>query len=131
MAVYGDLLQVSCEHPELGSRVFKIKSAEDYPIQKGGFKHADDENNTTTDGERIYIVTRYSWMATVTVVPQSGDIDYLQDMVNTVIEGNWTYTHKNGEVRVGRGLPAGDLEKNFQSGTLPLTVKGSGTLESI
>lgn len=127
--IAGDLLEVAVDHPELGSRVFEPKSGEDFSPMTGGFKSNDDDGNITSTGNRIDQLNRYPWSAEVTIGANPGDLDFLQALTENPLEGNWTFTHISGDVRVGSGKPVGDVQENKQAGTIGFKVAGSGRLE--
>lgn len=127
----GDLRQLSCDHDELGPKVFAPKSGEDYNMMIGGFKSNDDDGNTTSALERIDQKNAYPWSLEPTIASHNGDIDYLQDCANSTIEGTWTAVFANGETRTGSGMPVGDLAENRQAGTIGFKIAGSGKFETI
>lgn len=127
----GDLRQLSCEHTELGSKVFEPKSGEDHNMMIGGFKSNDDDGNITSSLQRIDQKNAYPWSLEPTIGANNGDIDYLQDCANSTIEGQWTAVFANGETRTGKGIPVGDLVENRQAGTIGFKLAGSGKFETI
>jgi hypothetical protein len=131
MPVSGDLKNVSVNHPELGSRTFEAKTGEDFTYMTGGYKSNDDDGNIGVAGSRIDQLNRYPWSAELTLVKNIDDHDFLQNLSENPVEGDWTFEHISGEVRVGKGKPVGDIASNFQAGTIALKCAGSGRLEKI
>ena len=127
----GDLLQLSCEHSELGSRVFEPKSGEDHNMFKGGFKTSGDDGNITSSGQKIGVKNRYPWSLEPTIGANVGDLDYLQDCANSTIEGQWTARFSNGQTRTGIGIPVDDVTENPNAGTIGFKINGSGIFETI
>lgn len=127
----GDLLSLSCAHPTLGSRVFEIKSQSDFSWQRGGYKINDDDGNITSSGKFFAQMNAYPWSAEATVVSNSGDVEYLQDIANTGVPATWTFTHISEGIYVGSGFCVGDISDNLQSGEMSLTFKGSKILERL
>lgn len=127
----GDLRQLSCEHPILGSKVFEPKSGEDHNMMIGGYKSNDDDGNITSAGQRIDQLNRYPWSLEPTVGAVDGDIEYLQEATNSTVEGQWTAVFANGETRTGKGKPVGDLIENRNAGTIGLKIAGSFKFELI
>lgn len=127
----GDLRELTCEHPELGARVFEPKSGEDHNMMIGGFKSNDDDGNITSAGQRIDQKNRYPWSLEPTIGANNGDIDYLQNCANSTIEAQWTATFANGDTRTGKGIPVGDLTENRNAGTIGFKIAGSGIFELI
>lgn len=127
----GDLIALSCEHDELGPKVFEPKSGEDHNMMKGGFKSNDDDGNITSAGQRIDVKNRYPWSMEPTIGANDGDLDYLQNAANSTIEAQWTATFANGETRTGKGKPVGDIALNQNAGTIGFKIAGSLTFEII
>lgn len=127
----GDLVQLSCEHDELGSKVFEPKSGEDHNMMKGGFKSNDDDGNITSSGQRIDVKNRYPWSIEPTIGSNIGDVDFLQDLADSTLEGQWSAVFANGETRTGKGKPVGDIADNRNAGTIGFKIAGSGLFEVI
>ncbi len=127
----GDLQQLSCEHVELGGRVFEPKSGEDHNMMPGGFKSNDDDGNITSAGNRIDSKNRYPWSLEPTIGANDGDADFLQSLADSTIEGQWTATFANGETRTGKGIPVGDIALNQNAGTIGFKIAGSLKFEII
>ena len=127
----GDLNQMSVEHTELGSRVFEPKSGEDHNMMPGGFKSNDDDGNITSAGQRIDTKNRYPWSLEPTIGANDGDVDFLQSLADSGIEGQWTATFANGETRTGKGKPVGDIALNQNAGTIGFKIAGSLKFEII
>jgi hypothetical protein len=127
----GDLLQLSCEHTELGPKVFEPKSGEDHNMLPGGFKSNDDDGNITSAGQRIDVLNRYPWSMEPTIGAVDGDVDFLQALADSPIEGQWTATFANGETRTGKGKPVGDIALNQNAGTIGFKIAGSLRFETI
>lgn len=127
----GDLKTLSCQHDELGEKVFEPKSGEDHNMMKGGFKSNDDDGNITSSGQRIDQKNRYPWSLEPTIGSNNGDVDYLQACADSTIEGQWTATFANGETRTGTGMPVGDVQDNRNAGTIGFKISGSGRFELI
>ena len=49
----GDTLNITYNHPTIGSGTLFCKAAEDGTIDVGGIRTADDENNVTGDGQML------------------------------------------------------------------------------
>lgn len=131
MILAGDLEQLSCEHTELGSKVFEPKSGEDHNMMPGGFKSNDDDGNITSAGNRIDSKSRYPWSLEPTIGANDGDIDFLQSLADSPLEGQWTATFANGETRTGKGKPVGDVALNQNAGTIGFKIAGSLKFELI
>lgn len=131
MTTSGDLRELAIDHDELGSRILEAKSGEDINIMLGGFKSNDDDGNIGTFGTRINQKNRFPWSIEPTIVSKNGDLDYLQALTESTIEANVTGTFMDGTVRVGAGLPVGDIQENKQAGTIGFKIAGGGRFEEI
>lgn len=129
--VAGNLLALSVDHDELGSRSFDLKSGEDATYMTGGYKSTDDDGNTTSALQRIDVLNAFPWSLETTLGGNNGDADFLQALSENPLEGSWTATFMDLTVRVGSGKPVGDVAENKQSGTIALKLAGSGRFEEI
>jgi hypothetical protein len=127
----GDIVQVTVDHSELGDLVLEAKATEDYAMQKGGYKSADDDGNIGIAGTRIDVKNRYPWSMELTVIAKAGDYDFLHDLMENDVEGDWTIRFPSGDTRTGTGKPVGDLALNEQAGTITVKLQGSGTLDTL
>lgn len=130
----GDLLEIVCKHPSLGTFRYQPKSNEDFTVNPGGFRSNDDANGITGGGQMIDQInnTRWSVEGPIAVDIKAGnDIDGLRNMAESAELGIWTFTHVSGAVQKGKGKPVGDL--NFATNTAQMTIKisGSGKLENL
>lgn len=127
----GDLRELAIDHSELGNRIFEAKSGEDINIMPGGYKANDDDGNIGANLTRIHQKNAYPWSIEPTILAKSGDLDFLQSLTESSIEANITATFMDGTVRVGSGLPVGDLQENKQAGTIAFKITGGERFEEI
>ena len=130
----GDIIEVTCKHSVLGSFVFQPKSAEDFTLDPGGYNNSDDENMVTGAGEPIRQMNRKVWSLEGVVawdMDSSETVHQVQDLMDSPIDGDWTFTHINGTIYGGKGKPVGDNKGNMNTAQIPLKVNGGGKLLKI
>jgi hypothetical protein len=134
MAVGGDILEITFNHPSLGSGVIFPKSNEDSTLDPGGFRSNDDANMIDGGGNMIDQINRVRWSAETTV---SWDMNSREDLEKAIalaaspVLADWTISHINGCVYSGKGKPVGDLQGNGNQATFNLKIAGSGVLKKI
>lgn len=134
MAVGGDIIEVTYNHPTLGSGVLFVKVAEDSTWDLGGVRAADDKQGITGSGESIKIMNNSRWQFGCTVawdMNERNDLEKMLAMAGNPVDADWTITHINGTVWGGKGAPVGDMEGNGNSATFELMLQGSGKLKKI
>ncbi len=134
MAVSGDIIEVTCNHPTLGSFIFSPKAGEASKYTLGGIESNDDEAMIAGNGDMIDQMTRKRWTFEV---PTMWDMNNTQELENAKSlqanpqSGDWTFTHINGTVYAGKGKPVGTLTGDGDKGTFTLKVSGGGILRQI
>lgn len=134
MAVGGDILEVICDHPTLGSATFFAKSNEDSQFDPGGFRSSDDANMIDGGGNMIDQMNRVRWSFECTLshdMNTKEELQKLADYASSPTQGNWTISHVNGTVWAGTGKPVGDIRGNGNQATIPLKISGGGVLKKI
>lgn len=127
-AVSGDIVEISFSNDVVGSATLYIKSGETVNFDTGGLRN---EVSVDGSGQPIIKKNRVPWMFEG---PISWDMNTREDMEKLVAsaealtESTWEFTHINGSVYSGTGVPDGDLSGDVNEGTIPLTVKGGGKL---
>lgn len=132
--VAGDLLEITYNHPELGSGTFYPKSGEDNTFDEGGFRTNDDANSITGSGESIDVINRVRWSVEATVANDNNnreDLTKARQLAAHPLPAQWTFSHVNGTVWAGTGKPVGDIQSNGNAGTFTLKVSGGGELKKI
>lgn len=130
----GDILEITCKHPTLGSFVFAPKSAEDFTLDPGGFMNSDDANMVTGNGSIIRQKNRKVWSMEGIVawdMETAQDVHKIQQLANSTVESDWTFTHISGVIFGGKGAPVGDIQGNMNSAQITLKVNGGGTLNKL
>lgn len=127
----GDITEISCKHPTLGSFAFFPKAAEDFTLDPGGYTNSDDVNNVTGAGDIIRQKNRKVWsmegiLAWDMEVQQ--DVHKIQELADSSVESDWIFTHINGTVYGGKGAPVGDIQGNMNTAQITLKVNGGGKL---
>jgi hypothetical protein len=132
MATGGDLIEITYNHPTIGSGVIFPKAAEDNTFDLGGFRSADDANMVDGGGNMIDQMNRGRWSVEslcVNDMNSQNEIEKCNEMAASPVLADWTFTHINGTVYVGKGKPVGDLANNINQSTFTLKVAGGGKLK--
>lgn len=131
----GDCIEVTVNHPTLGSFRFDPKGSEDTEIDFGGYLVADSDDSVTGAGTNIKQMNRKRWSVSVPPVGWERDPDTLQNLQSLqddVNDAPWTFTFIDGAVYKGTGSISGDLKGNKNNGTINgFKVSGGGKLEKI
>lgn len=131
MPTGGDIIEVTWNHPTLGSGVFFPKAAEDSTYDPGGLRSTDDANMIDGGGRMIDQLNRARWSFEVPVAWDMQDQDTLKtlaDLAASPVTGDWTFTNVNGVVYSGNGKPVGDIQGNGNTSQVPLKIAGGGLL---
>lgn len=130
----GDIIEITFNHPTLGSGIIFPKAAEDSTFDLGGFVSNDDANGVDGSGEMIDQLNRKRWSFEGTVAWDMNtreDLEKLQSLSNDPVQAEWTMTHINGTVYGGTGKPVGDLQGNGNAATFALKLAGGGRMKKI
>jgi hypothetical protein len=133
MAVHGDITEVTCNHPTLGSITFFPKAAEGNTFDPGGFRNSDDANGIAGDGSLIVTKNRVRGFFEVMIendMNVRNDANTLKELSASPKPADWTFSIVNGTVWAGSGIPAGDINPDVNAGTLTLKV-ASGNWKKI
>jgi hypothetical protein len=134
MPVGGDILEITYNHPTLGSGVIYPKSAEDSTFDLGGFRSADDANMIDGGGRMIDQMNRVRWSLETTIawdMNSSLELEKVVALAKSPVLADWTISHINGSVYSGKGKPVGDLQGNGNAATFTLKIAGSGEIKKI
>lgn len=134
MAVGGDIIEVTYNHPTIGSGIFSPKAAEDSTYDLGGFRSADEANGIDGGGNMIDQLNRARWSFEVPISWDMNDkqeLEKLSAMTASPVPADWTFSHINGTVYAGKGKPVGDINANGNSAMATLKVSGGGILKKI
>lgn len=133
-AIGGDIIEITFNHPTLGSGVLFPKAGEDSTYDLGGFRSNDDAQMIDGAGQMIDQMNRARWSFEAQIAYDMNDVGELENMVALAgdpVPAEWTFTNKNGTVYGGTGKPVGDLAANGNSAGFPLKVAGGGILAKI
>lgn len=130
---WGDVDEIVCQHPNLGSFRFFPKANEDYTVDMGGVRTNDDTNQVTSNGQNIKQMNRARWRfeGPVAVESDGSTLDNINRLTAEAEDGTWTFTLLNGTIYKGKGSPVGDVQLSSNAGTMSLIVGGGGVLERI
>jgi hypothetical protein len=132
MATGGDIIEITFNHPSIGSGTLFPKAGEDSTYNTGGFRSADDDNMIDGAGNMIDKMNRTRWSFEALL---SWDANIAQDLEKVVllasdpVLADWTFTNINGTIYKGKGKPVGDVKGNGNASTFQLKVAGSGVLK--
>lgn len=130
----GDLLEITCNHPTLGSFTFATKSNESYTIDPGGNRSNDDANMVTGQGEMIDQVNRVRWSFEGPLMADfnsGNEIDNLPKLAESSELATWTFSHISGVVWRGRGKHVGDIQIDTNTAQITAKIAGGGKLEKL
>lgn len=136
MASYsgGDIVEITCNNPVIGSIIIKPKAAEDSMYDPGGIRTNDDANSIDGGGNAIYVKNRVRPYFSVKIgwdMINNDELGYLQAETQEPTESTWTFTNINGVIYSLNGKQVGDLVGNGNSSTIDLKIAGSGTMTII
>lgn len=133
-AIGGDIIEITYNHPTLGSGVIYPKAAEDSTFDIGGFRSSDDANMIDGAGQMIDQMNRTRWSVETTVAWDMNTgltLERLTELTQSPLFADWTVTHINGTIYGGKGKPVGDLQGNGNAATFTFKLAGGGVLKKI
>lgn len=133
--VAGDILEITYNHPTIGSGTLYCKANEDSQVDLGGYRSEDDDSMTTSDGQMIDKINakRWSYEAPPIAwdVTETDELGKLVQLSASPIPADWTITSISGAIWGGKGKPVGDLKGSTNTGQIPLKLAGGGQLKQI
>lgn len=126
-AIGGDLLEITYNHPTLGSGVFYPKSGEDNTFDPGGIRNTSDANMIDGSGNPIYQKNRVRGFFEVVIACDfntQDTADVLNRLAEDPVPAEWAVSSINGTTYSGSGKVVGDIQPNLNQATLPLRVEG-------
>jgi hypothetical protein len=132
MATGGDIIEITYNHPTIGSGVIYPKAAEDNTFDLGGIRSADDMAMVDGGGNMIDQMNRGRWMVEALCVNDmnsQNEVEKCNEMAASAVLADWTFASINGTVYVGKGKPVGELQNNVNQSTFTLKVSGGGKLK--
>jgi hypothetical protein len=126
-ATAGDLIEARVEHPTLGNHTFYPKSNESVTKDGGGYRANDDANAVTAVGmiTQINLVRASLEMVVANDENVREDADFAIALSGAAVDGEWTFTHKNGVTLGMTGRPVGDIQPDLNVGTFTLKIAGT------
>ena len=134
MATGGDLIEATYNHPTLGDGVFYFKGSEDGTFNLGGFSSNDDNGMVDGAGNMIDVINQKLWSVEGVIswdMTGQKELEKLQKLSGNPQLSDWTFSHRNGAVWVGKGKPVGDLAGNSGQATMSFKIAGGGRLSEI
>lgn len=134
MATGGDIIEITYNHPVIGSGVFYPKSSEDSTFDTGGFRSNDDDKSIDGAGNMIDQITRGRWSFAGTISWDANVAQELEQLValcTSPVLGTYTFTSINGTVYQGLGKPVGDIKGNGNTAQASVKFAGSGQMQQI
>lgn len=133
-SVGGDIVEITFNHPTIGSGSFFPKSGEDSEYNLGGFLNDDDNNGISGDGGMILKKNRSRWHFSIKCawdMNNREDLNKAKLLADSNALADYTFSHSNGTVWAGAGIPVGDLMGNGNTATFDLKIAGGGKLKRI
>lgn len=132
--VGGDYIEITYNHPTLGSGTFYPVSGESAAVDDGGFRSDDEQNSIAGNGEMIDVMKRVRWSVEIACAWSLGvneDTKKLSALASSSEQADWTFTHVSGAIQAAKGKPVGDIQGDSGAGTFTLKVSGGGQLKNI
>jgi hypothetical protein len=127
MAVGGDITEVTCNHPTLGSKTFFPKSSEASTYDLGGFRTKDESSAIDGSGTPIYTKNQVRGGFETTVsndMNTNSELEFVSALAESTVPATWVFTVVNGMSYSGSGMPVGDLNADIDKATFKLKVAG-------
>lgn len=127
MATGGDILELTVNHPDLGSRIFFAKASEGNTFEKGGFRTEDDEDSVDGGGNMIQKINRKLGFFEIVLsndVNDREDYEFISKLAGNSRLGDWTVSHTSGVTWGGLAKPVGSVTPNTNDGTLSVKIQG-------
>lgn len=133
MTVGGDILEVTYNHPTLGSGTLFPKSSEDNMYDLGGFRSKDEASGIDGGGSPIDVMNQVRGFFEAVVANDMNtnkELEAVSALAASPVPATWTFSVVNGKSYTGSGKPVGDLSGNINQGTFKLKVSG-GTFAQV
>lgn len=124
MAVGGDIVEVTYNHPTIGQGVVYPKANEDSTFNIGGFETADDDDAIDGSGQIIQQLNRKRGFFKVVAANDMTvkTFETMKSLGASSVPATWTFTVANGRVYQGAGVPVGLNEVNANTSVFDLKV---------
>lgn len=134
MAVGGDLIEITYNHPTIGTGTWFGKSGEDTTFDPGGIRTADDANNVDGGGRNIRKLNRVQWSFEGTVSWDgnvANELEQAEALSADPVEADYTISMINGTIWKGKGSPVGDVKANGNAATMAVKLAGGAKMKKI
>lgn len=121
----GDTIEMTYNHPNLGSGSFFFKANEDGTVDQGGIRSNDDANGISGNGRLVRQMNRVRGSFEASVLWDMIDQDELSKFNALAADPNsadWTITNISGAVWGGVGFPVGDIQGNTNTAMVPIKI---------
>jgi hypothetical protein len=128
MAVGGDIIEVTYNHPTLGTGTFFPKSKESSTYDLGGFRSADEANGIDGSGTPIDTMNQVRGGFEVVVANDMNtnqELEKAAALAESPLPATWVFSSINGVSYSGSGKPVGDLMGDMDKATFKLKVSGA------
>ena len=133
MATGGDILEITYNHPTVGSGRFFAKAKEDGTFKTGQPSSTDDDAGLDGGGNMIDTIQNSRWKFSVMVSWDMNDTNELEKvglLAASPVQSDFTISSINGIVWGATGKPVGDYEGSSNA-TFTLVLAGGGQLKKI
>ena len=133
-AIAGDIIEITYNHPTLGTGTFYPKANEDSTFDPGGFRSEDDVNLIDGGGRAIQKINRVRWSLETVVswaMNETDELSVAAELASNAQPAEWTISHMSGTIYKGLGHPVGEYQGNGNAATFTLKISGGGILEKI
>ena len=130
----GDLIEVTCNHPTLGSFNFNTKAGEAYTMDPGGYRSNDDASGITGNGVFMDQVSRVRWSFEGPLAVDfisDNEVSNLPLLAESYELATWTFSHISGVVWRGKGKIVGDFNVDTLAASSTVKIAGGGKLEKL
>ncbi len=134
MATGGDIIEITYNHPTLGSGTIFPKAGEDSTYETGGFRTNDDANSIDGGGNMINQMNRvrpFFEMVIANDMNTDSTLEKLVALAGSPVLADWTVSIVNGVTYGIKGKPVGDLSADINKSTFKLKIAGSGVAKKI
>lgn len=126
-AVGGDILEVTYNHPVLGTGTFFPKSSESSTFDLGGFRSKDEANSIDGSGASIDVMNQVRGFFECVCsndMNTNQEVEKAAALAESPLPATWVFSCINGVSYSGSGKPVGDVIGDVDKATFKLKVAG-------
>jgi len=130
----GDILEITYNHPTIGSGTIFCKSNEDGTLDMGGLRTNDDANSVTGNGRMINQMNRAlaSFESTIAWdMTDNDELDKIGKLAESPVLADWTISSVSGAIWGAKGKPVGDIQGNTNTALIKLKLAFENKLKQI